>query len=220
VSSLSRRYRSARFDPAQFVPPDLKKLAPVPFGPAQRVRLAAWLSEAGWPREHMEIAELEGYLVALIVWPVAISPGAWLPPIWGERGWKAPTKIASQALFDEFVALIVGFMRDLDLQLSTQPSRFESSVLRGMRDRPGAGLQCWGRGFMAAMTLGSQGLKWRSDSAGAAVRAIASTVSSSAPFRSEAVEELVSAVLVLMGQRTSRGPLGAIAAVVPRHSQT
>ena len=36
---------------------------------------------------------------------------------------------------DEFVALIIGFMQDLDRRLSRQPSRFESSVLRALRDR-------------------------------------------------------------------------------------
>jgi yecA family protein len=169
----------------------------------------------------MDIAELEGYLVALIGWPVGISSGAWLPPICGERGWKVSAKIASQSQYDEFVALIVGFMRDVDQQLSRPSSRFESSVLRGLRgDRQAAGLHRWGRGFMAALTLGSQGLQDRSDSAVAAIRTIAGATSSSAPFRPQAIEEIVSAVLVLMGQRTSRGPLGALAAAVPLAAST
>jgi yecA family protein len=162
VGSWAKRYRSVRFDLGDLLPPDLRTFGSVPFGPAQRVRLNAWLSEAGWSRKRMDIAELEGYLVALIAWPVAISSGAWLPSIWGERGWKVSTKIASQSQYDEFVALIVGFMRDLDQQLS-QPSRFESSVLRGLRgSRQAAALHRWGQGFTAALTLGSQGLKGRS----------------------------------------------------------
>jgi yecA family protein len=214
VGSWAKRYRSVRFDLGDLLPPDLRTFGSVPFGPAQRARLIAWLSEAGWSRKRMDIAELEGYLVALIAWPVAISSGAWLPSIWGERGWKVSTKIASQSQYDEFVALIVGFMRDLDQQLS-QPSRFESSVLRGLRgSRQAAALHRWGQGFTAALTLGSQGLKGRSDSAIAAVRTIASVSASSATFRLEAIEDLTSAVLVLMEQRISRGPLGAIAAPV------
>lgn len=197
------------------MPPDLRTIGVVPFGAAQRARLDAWLSEAGWPREHMDIAQLEGYLVALIAWPVGISSGAWLPPIWGERGWKVPTKITSQSQYDEFVSLIVGFMRDLDLQLSTQP-RLDKSVLRGLRGQgQSLGLHRWGCGFMTALTLGAQGLKWRSDGAGAAVRTIASATSSSASFSPEAVEKVVGAVLALVAMRTSRGPLGTLVAPLP-----
>ena len=193
------------------MPPNLKAFGALPFGDLQRARLSAWLGEAAWPRGHMDIAELEGYLVALIAWPVGISSGAWLPRIWGERGWKVPTKIATRSQFEEFVALIVGLMQDLDLQLSARPSRFESSVLRGLQDQQQLdGLHRWGRGFMSALTLGSQGLRWRSASAGAAVRTIAISTSSSVPPRPRAVEDVVSAVLSLMEHRASRGPLGSL----------
>ena len=52
------------------MPPNLLTMGTVPFGDSQRTRLSAWLNEAAWPRGHMEMAELEGYLVALISWPV------------------------------------------------------------------------------------------------------------------------------------------------------
>ncbi len=193
------------------MPPDLRSICRAPFGEEQRARLTGWLREAGWQREHMEIATLEGYLVALIAWPVGIPTGAWLPPIWGERGWKVPSKIASRSQFDEFVALVVGFMRALDRSLAQQPSRFESSVLRGLSESARvAGLQAWGKGFMTGLTLGSQGLKWRNGSAGAAVRVIAANTSASAPLGPNAIEEVVSCVFTLMAQRGSRGPLGPL----------
>jgi len=193
------------------MPPNLLTFGTAPFGDPQRARLTAWLREAGWPRGHMEIAELEGYLVALISWPVDISSGAWLPRTWGLPGWKVPTKIAARSQYEEFVALIVGFMQDLDRQLSQQPSRFESSVLCGLREREHSEtLHTWGRGFVTALTLGSQGLKGRSAVAGAAVHTIASITASSAPFRSRTVEDIVSAVRSLIEQRPSRGPLGPL----------
>jgi yecA family protein len=114
------------------MPPNPLTFGAAPFGDPQRIRLTAWLREAGWPRGHMEIAELEGYLVALIAWPVGISSGAWLPRTWGHAGWKVPTKIAARSQYEEFVAMIVGFMQHLDRELSCQPARFESSVLRGL----------------------------------------------------------------------------------------
>jgi yecA family protein len=159
----------------------------------------------------MELAELEGYLVALIAWPVGISSGAWLPRIWGYPGWKVPTKIVARSQYEEFVALIVGFMQHLDRELSGQPARFESSVLRGLREREHTeSLHGWGRGFMTALTLGSQGLKGRSASAGAAVHTIATSTAASAPFRSHTVEAVENAVRSLIGQRSSRGPLGPL----------
>jgi yecA family protein len=201
------------------MPPNLLTFNAMPFGEPQRVRLTAWLREAAWPRDRMDIAELEGYLVALIAWPVGISSGAWLPPIWGERGWKVPTKISSQRQYDEFVGLVVGFMKALDCELSHQPSRFESSVLRLLRGTEQVeALHRWGRGFMTALALGAQGLKWRSAGSGAAVRTIANITSASTQINPQAVEHVVGAVVALMEQRTSRGPLGPLVSVLPADS--
>jgi yecA family protein len=193
------------------MPPNLLEFGAMPFGDAQRARLTALLQEAPWPRGHMQMAQLEGYLVALIAWPVGIASGAWLPPIWGGRGWKVPAKIAARSQYEEFVALIAGFIQHLDRQLSSQPAQFESSVLRAPQDSENnETLHAWGRGFMTALTLGSQGLEGRSASAGAAVHTIAYRTSSSAPFRESTAEELVRAVLSLAAQRLSRGPLGPL----------
>ncbi len=220
MSSLSKRYRLAQAQAGDFMPPNLRALGePMPFGAAQRTRLTAWLREAAWPRGHMEMAELEGYLVALIAWPVGISSGAWLPLIWGERGWKVPNKISSHRQYDEFVALIAGFMQALDRDLCIQPSSFDSSVLHALRGREQIeGLHRWGRGFLTALTLGSQGLKGRSASAVAAVHVIAASTASSAPARAPQVGDVISAVCELMQQRSSRGPLGPLDVVLPLES--
>jgi yecA family protein len=213
MSSLAKRYRlgsAGRPDPGELMPPDPRTFGVAPFGDTQRARLTAWLREGGWPRGHMSMAELEGYILALIVWPVGISAGAWLPPIWGGRGWRVPTKLAARPHYDEFVGLVVGFMRDLDAQLRER-SRLESSVLHKPADpSPRENLHSWGRGFMTALTLGAQGLKWRSVAAGDAVRRIAANTSAAAAFGPRTVEEVVCAVTVLMEQRPSRGPLGPL----------
>ena len=162
----------------------------------------------------MSLATLEGYLVALIAWPVAVPTGAWLPPIWGERGWKVPTKIAARSHYTEFVGLIVGFMQALERSLSSPAGRLESSVLREFQGRARTeALQAWGNGFRIALALDSQGLKWRSDSTRAAVRVIAAKTSAATPPDPNAAERVVSAVLALIGQRMSRGPLGSLDSV-------
>jgi len=210
--SLSRRYRSgsaARPDSGGYLPPDPRNASVEPFGAAQRQRLAAWLREGAWKRGHMEMAELEGYLVGLLVWPVAMQSGAWLPAIWGERGWRVPTKLAARPLFDEFVALIIGLLRDLDRQLEDVPARFEHSILRQLgKSELAKGLHLWGRGFMTALTLGSQGFQGRNAVAREAVETIAGITAAAAPFRNSAVEDVVGAVFALASQRISRGPLG------------
>lgn len=209
VSSLARRYRSGsvgRPDPADLVPPDLRTLGAVPFGEPQRARLTAWLREGAWPRGHMDIAELEGFLVALIAWPVTISAGAWLPPIWGGRGWRVPAKIAARPQFEEFIALVIGFKQELERRLE-EPTLLDSSVLHRLAGPARtAGLHRWGRGFMTALTLGAQGLKGRSDSAIAAVRLIAGSTAASAPFGPRALDEVMGAVKTLVEQRPARGP--------------
>jgi yecA family protein len=219
VNSLTRRYRiagSERPDPGELRPPDLRALGAASFSAPQRARLAAWLEEPGWPRDRMDIATLEGYLVALIAWPVAVPSGAWLPPIWGERGWKVPTKIAARSHYDEFVGLIHGFMLDLERRLSRSTARFESSVLRPAHERERANaLQAWGKGFMTALTFDSQGLKWRGAGTRAAVHALAAAISAApATSVSHSVERVVNAVLALLELRTSRGPLGPLESAV------
>jgi yecA family protein len=210
MSSLSRRYRLAPAAADDCMPPNLAAMGEVPFGSRERARLHAWLREAGWPRDHMDIAEVEGYLVALIAWPVDIPSGAWLPPIWGERGWKLPAKIATRSKYEEFVALIVGFMQSLDRESRSAPSRFESLVLHEAHEREQArAVRSWGKGFMKALTLGSQGLKWRNAGARAAVRTIASSTSA-VPVPAGAAADIASAVSSLIGQRGSRGPLGPL----------
>jgi len=218
MSSLAKRYRNGAAggpDTGKLMPPELRTFGAAPFGDPQRARLIQWLNEGAWPRGRMDVTELEGYLVALVAWPVGIAAGAWLPPIWGVRGWKIPPEIAPQPQYDEFIALIIGFLQDLDRQLSNQNSRFRSSVLRSpMEGGEAERLHSWGRGFMTALMLGSQGLQCRNASAGAAVKVIADTTSASARFNPRAVDEVVSAVFALMEQRASRGPLGPLATVV------
>jgi yecA family protein len=216
MSSQSRRYLLARPGPGDFKPPNVPALGALPFGSAERARLTSWLADAAWPRDRMDMAELEGYLVALISWPVGVAAGAWLPAVWGVRGWKVPATIPSNRHFDEFVGLVVGFMQALDRDLSREASGFESSLLWALRGRAlGEAMHRWGRGFMTALTLGSQGLKWRTASEVAAVRLIAGSTSAAEVSQLQGPESIVSAVAALVRQRKSRGPLGPVTNVVP-----
>jgi yecA family protein len=163
---------------------------------------------------------LEGYLIALLTWPMRVHPGAWLPPIWGQTGWRVPAKISSQAGYNQFINLVVGFLEDLDRELCASPPRFVP-VLPVRTARPQSrsmpGVCCWAQGFLKALQLSAQGLGDRSDSARSAVIRIARWASSvPTPSEPAVSEEFTSAVLTLAGERSSRGPLGALPAAESR----
>ena len=58
-------------------------------------------------------------LVAKIVWPINVPPGAWLRAIWGIRGWKVAAKIEAPACYDKFLRLILGYRQHLAHILNT-----------------------------------------------------------------------------------------------------
>ena len=212
--------RDTRAGPPAFQPPNLGASGALHFTLEDREVLSAWLGEDGWPRGSMDMAMLEGYLVALLTWPVRVHPGAWLPPIWGQTGWKVPAKIGSQGDYDQFIDLVVGFLEDLDRGLCASPPRFVP-VLPARTPRPEhqsmPGVCCWAQGFLKALQLSAQGLGDRSDSARSAVIRIARWASTvTTPSESVVCEDLTSAVLTLAGERSSRGPLGALPPSGPR----
>ncbi len=213
---LRRRY-FGKAPPPVLLPPNLVTLAPRPFTPEDGRTLRAWLSESGWPRGTMDIAMLEGYLVALLAWPVSISSGAWLPPIWGERaGWRVPAKIATREAFDKFIELIVGLLRNLDSRLDDSPASFVPTLFPDDHERRWPSLTgvSWVHGFLRALQQNEQGLQGRSHAARSAATSIARYGSFEvAPTRAGStavVANLTSAISILVTERLSRGPLGAL----------
>lgn len=215
---LQKRHRAhshTNADPNALLPPNLRALDAQPFTPQDRQTLRAWLAEDGWPRGRMDIGMLEGYLVALLIWPVTLSSGAWLPPIWGEKGWKVPAKIATPGAFNRFIGLVVGLLQDLDRGLGACPPRFAPTLSNdepGWRGRNTPGIS-WAQGFLQALQQNSQGLQWRSNAARSAVAGIARYASFAAPpagANPAVATNLKSAVLTLVAERSSRGPLGAL----------
>ncbi len=210
-----RKFRHGYEEPLVLLPPNLLALGALPFTAQDFERLDAWLAETGWPTERMDVAMLEGYLIALLVWPIGLSPGAWLPPIWGVRGWKVPEKIASPAAYETFLALVVGFLQELERRLLTSPRPGTFALVDDapyMSGRYFAGA-AWATGFMMALEQNSTGLRSRSAAARSAVECIAhyaslrSTQSGAIPLVATA---LSAAVSTLIAERPSRGPLGPL----------
>ena len=210
-----RKLRFGYAEPVVLLPPNLLILGALPFTAQDFESLDAWLAETGWPTERMDVAMLEGYLVALLVWPIGLSPGAWLPPIWGVRGWKIAAKIASPAEYEKFLALVVGFLQELERRLMASPRPRTFALAHDapyMSGRYFAGA-AWATGFVTALYQNSAGLQSRSAAARSAVEKIASyaslrsTQSDAMPLVATA---LSAAVAALLAERPSRGPLGPL----------
>jgi yecA family protein len=190
----------------------MSMLGAVAFAPEDRKTLSAWLAQDGWTRGTMDIIVLEGYLVALLTWPVRVNPGAWLPPIWGQTGWKVPAKLDSPSAYTKFIELVVGFLEHLDRGLCASPPHFIPAfpAPNPSLSRQTAPETSWAQGFLKGLQLSAEGLGCRSDSARSAVIHLARYASSVATAPRVAVtREITSAVVTLAAERSSRGPLGS-----------
>lgn len=212
----SQTFRSRRVEPIVLLPPNLQTVGAVAFSMQDFAKLDAWLAEEGWPADRMDAAMLEGYLVALLAWPIELPPGAWLPSVWGIRGWKVAAKIAKPETYATFLALVIGLFQELERRLTTSPPA-RTFVLGCaapyVSGRYFAGA-AWATGFMMALHQNSTGLRSRSAAVVAAVEDIAhfaslrSTDSSALPTVAIALSV---AVMTIVTERPSRRPIGRIA---------
>jgi yecA family protein len=211
-SRPSARYGRA---PAVLLPPNLCTMEPILFTSTDFGALDAWLSEEGWPDERMDVATLEGYLVALLVWPIELAPGAWLPSIWGVRGWKVAAKIDTAEMYGRFIALVIGLLQELERRLTISPRRRTFVLADDAKNisSPYFAGSAWSTGFMIALYQNSAGLKARSIASRSAVESIASYASlrSQQPSAMPAAASALSAAIaILVDERASRGPLGPL----------
>lgn len=215
--------RSSRYvESPTLLPPKVSELGHQPFTAAARLQLAKLLEDRAWPKETLDIDGLEGYLAALLVWPVELQPGAWLPPIWNQTGWKIPPPIETTAAYQEFLELVVAYLRALDAGLLSDPPAFVSRMpapLREARSAPTQGFRTWAWGFGRGLLQAAQ-LRVEPDfESREAVRAIAVHAGGRGRGHQSGEQvtvrlahaELQHAVLVLAAKRRSRGPLGAFA---------
>jgi hypothetical protein len=197
------------------LPPDLHSAGEMPFSIEDFGSLDAWLAEPGWPDNHMDVAMLEGYLAALRTWPIELAPGAWLPTIWGIRGWKVAAKIAAPETYNRFIAHVMGLFHDIERRLASSPHArtfFLTGDAPYTSGRYFAGAS-WATGFMVALHEHSAGLGSSSPLARSAVEDIAryASLRSLEPSAWPAVATVLSAaVRVIRTERPARGPDGPI----------
>ena len=216
----SRSRSSGHLDLPVLLPPKLSELGHQPFAAIERDSLARLLREPTWPRGTLNIYGLEGYLTALLVWPVELQPGAWLPPIWNEESWKVRPPIDTIDRYGEFLELVVGFLRTIDRGLLQTPPGLDHCLYQdAVRDASdsNARARCWAEGFGRGLGQSLQARVSSDQATREAVRHIAA-VASGGLARDGAQRAgiiLTDAVLALARARISRGPLGALS-VAPR----
>ena len=215
-------FRSARsrskphVESTTLLPPKLNDVGHQPFTSRELESLAHLLRESNWPRETLNVYGLEGYLTALLVWPVELQPGAWLPPIWNEGSWRVRPPIDTAQRYGEFVELTVGFLRTIDQGLLQSPPVFEPCLrwkLAAEAMDMKARAEHWTLGFGRGLRQGIDARVAPADSAREAVHHIAEFAAAQ-PRSSSGMQQahiaLTGAVLALASTRISRGPLGPL----------
>jgi yecA family protein len=218
----SSRSRSSRhLQTPLLLPPKVSELGHRPFASIEWEALASLLREPTWPRGTLCIYGLEGYLTALLVWPVVSQPGAWLPPIWNGESWRVRPPIDTIDRYGEFLELVVGFLRTIDSGLLQTPPRFDPGLHRkGARELPdlNARAQSWAEGFGRGLRQSVQSRGSPDQGTCEAVRHIGAFAVSESRLTSGSAQRagtvLTDAVLALASTRGSRGPLGAL----PKHT--
>ena len=196
--------------------PDIAEFGHAPFTDSERQALAQQLLDERWPRGTLNIHGLEGLLTALLVLPLGLRPGTWLPRVWNESGWRIPPVIPGPEQFHQFIESIVGFMRMIDAGLGETPPRIASTLnapAEGQAPLTPAARSDWAEGFCLAVSQ-SDNFKLRPD--GITYDALFAIAVHSNPS-SEKLRHgrkpsatLEQAVSTLAMARAARGPLGPL----------
>ena len=98
-------------------------------------------------RDGLGVAELDGYVAALIVCPEVIMPSEWLPGIWGEEH-----AFASTAEAEATIGAVMGHYNRVARELAERPDDYEPVL--GVDPNSGETLwEPWIDGFERAMRL-------------------------------------------------------------------
>jgi yecA family protein len=203
--------------------PNIEEAGLRPFGQPEMRALVEWTRRSEWPDGCLDIHELEGLLCSLLLLPLALRPGVWLPYLWKDRGWRVPDLLRSGHNFAEFLELVMGFMRAHDARLLAQPPAFVSVLdatefhVRG--ETAQSRLRRWMRGFSLLI---EQSGNFQSNPPADLRRLLFAFAALGNPALEQTARQggaalpLRECVLGLSALRSSRGPLGPLAGVPPK----
>lgn len=208
----NRFSRSAK--PTAILAPQIASLGHRPFTKRELDSLARWLQDPVWPVGSMNIYTLEGYLTALLVMPLGLRTGIWMPSIWNENGWNVPLALQVREKHHEFTELLIGYMRSINAGLIASPPKFETVLESTTRwsSRPvSAKIGDWVNGFGKALHLCSH-LNLADANVNAALHTIAAQANEGNTTKpiGKISASIRQAVCVLAQTRTSHGPLSEL----------
>jgi yecA family protein len=212
--------RSGRYGAnTDILAPSIDEFGHQPFSQKHLLALSQRLQDPKWSRGSLNIFGLEGLLTALLVLPLGLRSGAWLPLVWNGSGWRIPLALQDGEQFSQFLESIAGYLRMIDRQLLAAPPHFESIVDTlppRYRPKTAHALQDWARGFGLALSESNFSRVLPDSVTHRALYAIAMHAKPPAMSVHERSHASPStwqqAVFTLAAARTSRGPLGALPA--------
>jgi hypothetical protein len=213
--SRKRTRRPAAAAQPEMLVPNLDKFGHREFTHQSLQSLTQGLQDPRWPRGTLNIFALEGLIAALLVLPLGLGPGLWLPLMWNESGWRVPPVLRQGEHFNSFIELVMGWVRSIDQGLLMTPPRF-TSVLDGLGEEPhptvNRARQDWAHGFGLALKVCDHIRIPSGSSVHRALCSIAAHSHTAVTSRQGYLTppSIQRTVLLLAEARTSRGPLGRL----------
>jgi uncharacterized protein len=128
-----------------------------PLSEAELDELSDFLASDITPDEAMDVAMLHGYLTAIAVGPVTLTPSKWLPGVWGETGEPAFDSLEhAQHILD----LLVRYYNEIVLTFMEAPEQFQPVLFEyGKEGERTVSAEEWCIGFSLGVHLQSEAWK-------------------------------------------------------------
>lgn len=106
------------------------------------------------PESCMDVVTLEGYLTAIVIGPVTLSPATWLPSIWGGGEQEDSPQFQSLEDFNHLVGLIMRLYNEVVLTFETDPEAFSPTFYqRTVKGNTYTIVDEWCDGFLQGIRL-------------------------------------------------------------------
>ncbi len=112
------------------------------------------------PESCMDVVTLEGFLTAIVIGPVTLSPTAWLPRIWGGENLEKAPQFPSLEGLDRLVDLVMRLYNEVVSLFEADPAAFSPTFYeRTVEGKTYTIVDEWCDGFLQGVQLAQEA--WR-----------------------------------------------------------